>query len=208
LLNQENFISLLSYLGLLTFAGTRDGDPLLKIPNHTVKDLMYGYFRAGLEDVDIFKLDTSKMFTLLRNMAYHGQWRVFFDYINSEIQKQASVRDHLNGEKVFQGFLIAYLNMTHHFFTRSEHEFNGGFVDLYLEPFVARFPDMKYGYLIELKYLSEKEASSKKGPEKLQKKIDEAHSQLIRYANDERLQKYAEQIAFKKVVLVYKGWLE
>ncbi|MEM7538824.1 MAG: PD-(D/E)XK nuclease domain-containing protein, partial [Chloroflexota bacterium] len=96
--------------------------------------------------------------------------------------------------------------ITHHFLTWSENETNGGFVDLYLEPFVARFPDMKYGYLIELKYLSQKDASGKKGKENLQKKIDEAHSQLIRYANDERLQKYAQTITFKKLALVYTGW--
>ncbi|MEM7538827.1 MAG: AAA family ATPase, partial [Chloroflexota bacterium] len=185
LLDEQNFTSLLCYLGLLTFGGTVHGLPLLKIPNRTVKDLLYGYLRDGFQDADIFKLNIARFSTLLGDMAYLGAWCPLFDYINNEIQKQASVRDHLNGEKVVQGFLLAYLNITHHFLTWSENETNGGFVDLYLEPFVARFPDMKYGYLIELKYLSQKDASGKKGKENLQKKIDEAHSQLIRYANDE-----------------------
>ncbi|MEZ4735996.1 MAG: hypothetical protein R3E79_53750 [Caldilineaceae bacterium] len=40
------------------------------------------------------------------------------------------MRDHLHGEKVIQGFLIAYLNITHNFLTWSEREEGGGFVDL------------------------------------------------------------------------------
>ncbi|MEM7534049.1 MAG: AAA family ATPase [Chloroflexota bacterium] len=206
LLSEQNFVSLLCYMGLLTFAGLHHGDPRLKIPNRTVKDLMYGYFRTGLKDVNIFKLNPAKLLRLLRDMAYIGEWRPFFEYINSEIQQQASVRDHLGGEKVFQGFLIAYLNVTHHFFTWSEYESGGGFVDLYLEPFVARFPDMNYGYLIELKYMSETHYRGKDGKKTYNEKIAEAKSQLHRYANDPRLQKYEGNVTFKKVALVYVGW--
>lgn len=36
---------------------------------------------------------------------------------NEQIRQQASVRDHLHSEKVIQGFLIAYLNVTHNFLT-------------------------------------------------------------------------------------------
>ena len=46
LLWRENFISLLYYLGLLSFAGEREGAPLLRIPNQTVQHLMYSYLRV------------------------------------------------------------------------------------------------------------------------------------------------------------------
>jgi hypothetical protein len=42
LLQTENFVSLLYYLGLLTFAGEREGTPLLRIPNRTIRQLMIG----------------------------------------------------------------------------------------------------------------------------------------------------------------------
>ena len=147
LIERRNFISLLYYFGLLSMAGTVDEEPLLRIPNRTVQDLLYGYMRSGFEDVDIFKLDVWKVAGFMRDMAYRGDWKPFFDYLCQEIQQQASVRDHLNGEKVIQGFLIAYLNVTHNFLTWSEREMGGGFVDLYLEPFLARYPGVKYGYL-------------------------------------------------------------
>jgi hypothetical protein len=66
-------------------------------------------------------------------------------YVATAIQQQSSVRDYLNGEKVVQGFLLAYLNVTHFFLTWSEKEMGGGFVDFYLEPFLTRYPAMQFG---------------------------------------------------------------
>jgi len=206
LTDRDNFISLLYYFGLLSMDGVVDGRPRLKIPNRTVKDLMYGYLRSGFADTDVFKLDVWKLSKLLTDMAYRGDWRPFFDYLSAEIQEQASVRDHLNGEKVIQGFLIAYLNVTHNFLTWSEREMGGGFVDLYLEPFLARFDGIKYGYLIELEYISNTKFNQKEFDKSLAKEIAEAEGQLQQYGANSRIQKVAKQVTLKKLVLVYKGW--
>ena len=202
LLARENFISLLVYFGLLTFAGERDGQPLLRIPNVTVKDLMYGYLRDSYRDVDIFRIDPWYLSKFLQGMAYHGEWKPFFDFLAEEVQQQLSIRDYLNGEKMIQGFLLAYLNVTHFYLTWSEREMGDGFVDLYLEPFLARYTDMKYGYLLELKYIKRSEFNKTK----LQEKIGEATSQFARYARDERIHKVAEQVTIKYLILVYNGW--
>jgi hypothetical protein len=129
LLNRNNFISLLYYFGLLSFAGEHEGESLLRIPNQTVKNLLYTYIRDSFQDVDVFRLDLWKLSNLLRGMAYRGEWQVLFDFLTEEIHKQTSVRDYLNGEKVIQGFLLAYLNVTHFFLIWSEKEMGGGFVD-------------------------------------------------------------------------------
>lgn len=206
ILEHENFISLLYYFGLLTMAGVTDGKPLLRIPNRTVKDLMYGYIRSGFADVNVFKLDVWKLSRLIDDMAYRGQWLPFFDYLSAEIQQQASVRDHLNGVKVLQGFLLAYLNVTHNFLTWSEREMGGGFVDLYLEPFLSRYPGIKYGYLIELEYVSNSHFNKKDFDQSLAKEKAEAARQLQQYANDPRLTQVAKTATLKKLVLIYKGW--
>jgi len=206
ILEHENFISLLYYFGLLTMAGVTDGKPLLRIPNRTVKDLMYGYIRSGFADVNVLKLDVWKLSRLLDDMAYRGQWQPFFDYLSAEIQQQASVRDHLNGEKVLQGFLLAYLNVTHNFLTWSEREMGGGFVDLYLEPFLSRYPGIKYGYLIELEYIYNSQFNKKDFDQSLAKEKTEATRQLHQYANDPRLAQVAKAATLKKLVLIYKGW--
>jgi hypothetical protein len=202
LLQPENFISLLYYFGLLTFAGERAGAPLLRIPNLTIKNLMYSYIRDSYYDVDIFRLDLWRLANLVRGMAYDGEWQPVFDFIAANIEQQTSVRDYLNGEKVIQGFLLAYLNITELYLTWSEKEMGGGFVDFYLEPFLARYPDMQFGYFVELKYIARNDFTAAR----LQEKIAEAEAQLRRYANDPRAAAVAARVPLKKLVLVYNGW--
>ena len=151
-------------------------------------------------------MDIRLLNDLLRKMAYRGEWRPFFDYLNQAVKEQTAMRDHLNAEKVFHGFLLAYLNVTHHFHTWSEREMGGGFVDLYLEPFIARFPNIKYGYLIDLKYMSQSEYDKKCGKQNFQTLITDAENQLEQYANDPRIAEVAQQVTIKRLVLAYRGW--
>lgn len=199
---RENFVSLLYYMGLLTFTGIQQARPVLQIPNLTIRHLMYGYLRDGFADVNVFRIDLWYFSNLMHAMAYHGAWRPVFEFLAQEIEKQASVRDYLGGEKMVQGFLLAYLNVTNFFLTWSERELGGGFVDMYLEPFLARYPDMPYGYLIELKYIPKSEYTPARQAELLQ----QARAQLRQYAADARVQAVARAVTLKKIILVYRGW--
>lgn len=202
LTSAENFVSLLYYMGLLTFDGVRQGLPVLRIPNLTVRELLYSFLRDGYHDTDIFRLDLERLAELLGQMAYGGEWAPFFDFLAGQIAQQTSVRDYLGGEKVIQGFLLAYLNVTHFFIPWSEREMGGGFADIYLEPFLARYPDIQYGYLLELKYLP-------RGADKaarLPALVAEAAAQLRQYRADPRVQAIARRVTLKGVVLVYHGW--
>ncbi|MEZ4865545.1 MAG: PD-(D/E)XK nuclease domain-containing protein [Caldilineaceae bacterium] len=118
------------------------------------------------------------------------------------VKEQVSVRDYLGAEKMIQGFLLAYLNVSHFFLTWSEREMGGGFVDFYLEPFLARYREMQFGYLVELKYIARSDFTQSQ----LENKIQEAEAQLARYGNDPRIQQVATRVTLKKLVLVYSGW--
>lgn len=202
LLRQDNFVSLLYYLGLLSFAGEREGAPLLKIPNRTVRQLMYGYLRDAYDEVGVFRPSTYTVAEKLRYMAYRGEWQGFFDYLAEEIGRQASVRDYLQGEKMLQGFLLAWLNLSPYFQVFSEAEQAGGFVDLYLAPFYFRYPDMRHAYLIELKYLSRAADT----PARRAGLLDEARAQLRRYAADARVHEALGGATLHPLVLLYSGW--
>lgn len=202
LLRQDNFVSLVYYLGLLSFAGEREGTPLLKIPNRTVRQLMYGYLRTAYDEVGIFRPSTYAVAEKLRHMAYRGDWEGFFDYLAEEIARQASVRDFLQGEKMIQGFLLAWLNLSPYFRVFSEAEQAGGFVDLYLAPFYFRYPDMRHAYLIELKYLSRSEDS----PAKREQLLEEGRAQLRHYAGDARIGAQLGEAELHPIVLLYSGW--
>ncbi|RKZ74534.1 MAG: hypothetical protein DRR19_30025 [Candidatus Parabeggiatoa sp. nov. 1] len=192
----ENFISLLYYFGFLSYGGKNE----LIIPNRTVQQLMYGYLREGYEDVDVFNIDLWRFANLIWNMAYKGEWQPVFQFLAQEVEKQTSIRDYLTGEKVIQTFLLAYLNVTDYYTTRTEEEMGKGFVDLYLEPFFPKYDDINYGYLIELKYIKRSEFTDTLK----QEKIDEATTQLQQYATDPRVaQNRANLIG---VMLVFCGW--
>jgi hypothetical protein len=202
LLRPDNFISLLYYLGLLTFAGERDGRPLLKIPNQTVRQLMYSYLREAYRDAEVFKPKTWELADLLNHMAYRGDWQPFFDELSAQIGEQASVRDYLQGEKMIQGFLLAWLNLSPYFTVWSEQEQGGGFVDLYLAPFYFRYPDMRHAYLIELKYLKRSEDS----PGNRQEALEAGRDQLRRYIDDPRIRQTLGKAHLHPLVLLYSGW--
>ncbi|MBF0452664.1 MAG: AAA family ATPase [Candidatus Magnetomorum sp.] len=202
LTTQENFISLLYYFGLLTIHSSQDGVYLLKIPNMTIQKLMYGFIRSGFQDVDIFKIDIWLLSQHMRDMAFRGDWKPFFHFLSEQIDQQTAIRDYLNGEKVIQGFLLAWLNVSDLFLTHSEQDMNKGFSDIYMEPFLTNYPDLKYAYLIELKYISRNKYSKKIQ----QKKIKEAQKQLDQYACSSQVKSSIGSTQLKKIILIYKGW--
>ncbi|KPA16361.1 ATPase AAA [Candidatus Magnetomorum sp. HK-1] len=201
-IKQENFVSLLYYFGLLSIQGEKRGKYLLKIPNLTIMNLMYGYIRSGFEDVNIFKIDMWELSDMITNMAYDGDWKPFFQYLSEQIEKQTAIRDYLNGEKVVQGFLLAYLNVVDYYITQSETELNKGYSDIYMEPFISKYSDLQYAYLIELKYITRSEYSE----DIQQEKIQDAQEQLDQYEKSDRVKNSMAHTQLKKIILVYKGW--
>ena len=198
LTKSENFISLLFYFGLLSYRKTGE----LRIPNQTVKKLMYGYLRGGYEDVNVFSVDLWRFANLIRGMAYNGEWKPVFQFLTDEVKKQTSIRDYPAGEKVIQTFLLAYLNVTDYYITRTEEEMGKGFADICLEPFSVKYPDVNYGYLIELKYLARTDFSEFKQNAALA----DAKKQLKQYAADERFIKRNQGTGLKCLALVFCGW--
>lgn len=202
LTDQNNFVSLLYYFGLLTIDSSKGPRQTLSIPNQTVKMIMYEYFREAMSDSGVFGIDLWAFADLMDDMVYEGRWRPVFDFIADAIEKQTSVRDYLEGERAVQIFMPAYLSMTDYYITWTEREMKKGYADLFLEPFLAKFPDMRFGYLIELKYIPRGEFSD----QTLQEKIKEAAAQLQKYSDDDRLKKISGGYELKKLALIYHGW--
>ncbi|MDM8531317.1 AAA family ATPase [Anaerolineales bacterium HSG25] len=194
----SNFVSLLYYFGLLSY--TAQGR--LGIPNQTVKQLMYSYLREGYEDIDVFNVDLIAFTGLMRRLAYQGDWQPVFQFLADEVEKQTAIRDYLTGEKVIQTFLLAYLNLTDYYTTRTEEEFGKGFVDLYLEPFWTKYKDLPYSYLIELKYIPRHAFTTTL----LTEKLTEAETQLKQYAHNPVILKRQQSAKLICVALVFSGW--
>jgi len=201
IINPENFISLLYYFGLLTINGLHQGMPLLTVPNEVIRQLYYEYIRDAYYDTKVFKIDLYKLSQLFRYMAYNGRWEDLFVYLSDEMNKQASLRDYIQGEKSVQTFLRAYLNISNYYITRSESELNKGYCDILLLPNLINFPDMGYSYLLEIKYISVTDYSESK----LKCKILEAEEELERYEKDRDLKQFTGDTKLLKIVLVFCG---
>jgi len=198
LIRPENFISLLYYFGLLSYKAKDE----LIIPNRTVQKLMYSYLREGYKDVDVFNIDLWQFANLVRQMAYQGEWQPVFQFLAAEVEQQTSIRDYLTGEKVVQTFLLAYLNVTDYYITHTEKEMGKGFVDLYLEPFFSKYEDIKSSYLIELKYIKRSDFTEALK----QEQIEDAKTQLQKYATDARVVQANQGVNLISVMLVFRGW--
>ena len=88
------------------------------------------------------------------------------------------------------------------YITQSETEMNKGYSDIYMEPFLSKYPDLEYSYLIGLKYLTRSEYCE----DKLQEKIKDAQKQLDQYAASDRVKCSIGSTQLIRIILVYKGW--
>ena len=198
----ENFLSLMHYFGLLSIRDVAAGVPRLGIPNQTVRRLMYGYLREAYAEVGVFALNLVELDRLTRRMALEGDWRPAVERLCDAVSEHTGIRDFIQGEKVLQGFLAAYLGASEYFVFHTEQELAKGYADIVLEPLVTRYPGMRYGFVIELKYLSRTRV-----PEaRVTAVADEAVAQLRGYLADRRLARQYPHVEFKGVALVFHGW--
>ena len=200
---RENFLSLLHYFGLLSIRAVERGMPRLGIPNQTVKRLMYGYLRDAYDDVGVFSVDVYTFFRLAQEMAYDGAWQPVLDFLRDALAEQTGIRDYMDGEKVVHGFVAAHLSLSQYFLLHSEYELNKGYADLYLEPFVAQYPDMQFGYVLELKYLKRSESLDESV---VADRMQEAVLQLRSYLADPSLPRRYRSVRHIGLAVVFHGW--
>ena len=93
--------------------------------------------------------------------------------------------------------------MVGQFVIHTERELNKGYADLYLEPFVAQYPDIGYGYVVEVKYLKRSEWTDQSV---VGEKLSEAREQLAGYLADEGLRRCAPSVRYVGLALVFHGW--
>jgi hypothetical protein len=206
LVSPENFISLLYYFGLLTIAGIdEENKAILKIPNEAIKRLYYDYIKETYEETGILTIDLSRYEALMKEMAFNGQWKPLIAYLVEQMETSMGIRDLITGEKALQAFLNVYLGLSALYLVYSEKEPGKGYADLVLEPFLAQYPQLKYSYLIEIKYIKPQGKNKALPPEKIKKIKEEAEAQLKRYSLDEKFRQVIGQTTLKKLILIFSG---
>ena len=98
-----------------------------------------------------------------------------------------------------------YLGLSVLYLVHSEQELKKGYADLVLEPFLAQYPQLKYSYLLEIKYIKPQAKKKELIPGEIKKIKEEAEAQLNRYSRDEKFKKAIGLTTLKKVVLIFCG---
>ncbi len=194
--DQEYFVSLLYYMGLLTIKGERYGKIRLGIPNHVTRVIFWEYFERKLREEYNIKYDTEELAKSIWHLGFDGEIEPFLSYVSENVLKKLSNRDLINfDEKYIKVILFSYLITSNLYRPVSEPEIEKGYLDIFLERDI-RMPEVKYEWVIELKYLKKNEK------DRLGKVKEEGLNQLERYANSRKLK---GQKNIKKVLLVFIG---
>ena len=196
---EENFKSLMFYLGLVTIkdAGLRLN---LQIPNETIKRIDIDFLKDSLDLENIFTIKTAKLSEHLVEFALNGDSEVF-NFLAKEIKRNSAIRDYIYNEQTIKSMYLAYLSLTNYFVVQSEAELNKGFADLFLKPLN---PFVEYVGLVELKYIKR---ATKVTKELIESLLKEAKEQLEIYEKDAIVTQFLnEGKKLKKVVLVFHGW--
>ena len=192
--DRENFISLLYYYGMLTMTGTDMDSLILSIPNNNVRVQYYEYLLNEYRpSAGIDTLDLSAAF---RAMAAAGDYKTVLTMIAEGYKNVSSNRNAMQGERNFQGFLMAFLSLSKLYLTAPEIEMSHGYCDIFLMPDKARYPEVKHSYIIELKYLAA-DASEQEA----QKQWEDGVSQARRYAADRKVELMTRETQLHLVVL-------
>ncbi|MDR1417469.1 MAG: ATP-binding protein [Prevotellaceae bacterium] len=177
--DNEYFVSLLFYLGLLTIDRYESGKTYLKIPNYSIRTIYWDYILQLTKDrhKDVVT-DLSLQQEAISALAYRGDPKLYLDYISQNILCRLSNRDLQNfSEKYIKIILLNGLFQSKIYITITELEVSQGYVDVYMQR--SHFlPDIPYEWVWEIKYVKREDANSEKA---LKEKRDEARAQLEKY---------------------------
>ncbi len=197
---RENFVSLLYYFGMVTIGGFVEEDIIFKIPNIVVKEQLINYLMDNYESNELI-YDSWNGNKLLSRMAFHGEWKAFFEFVADTIKTFATTRDKAKGEKFVHGFTLATTCQSKVYFPHSEADTAAGFPDLYLEPRTDIYPDLKHSYLIEFKYVAANATNTE-----IQNKTTEAILQLQKYSKYGLVVEKSKTTTLHCLLVVYKGF--
>lgn len=93
------------------------------------------------------------------------------------------------------------MNITDYYIIESDIERKKDYADLVLKPFLSKYPDLQYSYLIELKYLTKDKKEVDIEAVKL-----EGIEQLRQYNMNDNLQKEVTGTTLIKILLINRGW--
>ena len=182
--NDEDFKSLLFYLGLLTIKGEDFGDAILDTPNNVIRELYFDFYAKRLEEESDFELNTKEVKDAIKDIAKNGSNLKLVEIVEKTLNKLSN-RDYITfNEKYVKLIFLTYCYLSKIYLVKSEYEVEDGYIDIALLKQVNMEP--KFFGIMELKYIS-KSKYEERGEEIVKEKLNEAKEQLKKYDKSEEL---------------------
>lgn len=198
---ESSLVSLLYYLGLLSYGKDPEDYPALVITNQVVREQYYTYMTDYYQEYAGWYADTDELSRYGKRAVRYGEAAPLLTYICDQMNEQSSNRDFdREGESFVKGYITATIgNNNVYFVCRTETEQNHGYCDILMTPKQQGC----HAYIIELKYL--KHSSSTNAVEKA---YQDAVDQLNQYAMSHP---FAEQCrtqgwTLHRIALIVRGW--
>lgn len=182
--DEDNFKSLLFYLGMLTIDKSVLGGVTFKVPNYVIKALYFEYFAKKISEELDYELNVSEVNDSIREIALKGNNSKLVSIVEKTLNKLSN-RDYIKfDEKYVKLIFLTYCFLSKIYLVKSEYEVEGGYIDIALLKQVNMEPT--YFGIFELKYISKLQFNNE-GEEIVKKKTEEAITQLKNYNNSEEL---------------------
>ncbi|MGL5084789.1 MAG: AAA family ATPase, partial [Clostridium sp.] len=196
---QDDFKSLLFYLGMLTIDKAKLNRVILKVPNYAIKALYFDFFMKKLNESIDHELDIEEIRVAVENIALEGNNNDLIKVVEKTLTKLSN-RDYMQfTEKYIKLIFLTYCFLSKIYLVKSEYEVESGYIDIALLKQANIEPT--YFAIFELKYISKGEYEQK-GEALVNEKLEEAINQLEKYQSSEELTKIKN---LKKWAIVFVG---
>ncbi|MDR2855078.1 MAG: ATP-binding protein [Methanomicrobiales archaeon] len=179
---EEDFKSLLFYLGLLTIKDSKPGYVKLQIPNTAMNGLYLGFLTDIISKETNYAPSFDQVALALDQLAYENSCEKLTEFVEGYLASMSN-RDDMNfSEKEVKQAMMIYAGMSDLYLVKSEYEVQKKYIDFILLP-LENTPELNT-QVFELKYLKKKEVpdpTSEAGHKKIAEKLAEAEGQIKKY---------------------------
>ncbi|WP_423230842.1 AAA family ATPase [Clostridium carboxidivorans] len=182
--DEDDFKSLLFYLGLLTIEQPILGGVSFKVPNYVIQDLYFEYFTKKINEELNYEINASEISRAIREIGLKGKNDSLIKIVEKTLNR-ISNRDYIKfDEKYVKLIFLAYCFLSKIYLVKSEYEVDNGYIDIALLKQANMEPD--FFAIFELKYITKSEYE-KEGEKIIEEKKKEAVEQIEKYKCSEEL---------------------
>ncbi len=193
---RENFISVLYYLGMLTIKEQDENELVFCIPNYVIRTIYWDYFLDRIERDVTVKADELRQ--SMKRMRIEGDISYYINYLQLILEKLSNRDLQKFDEKYIRAVMLTLFNVDGVYLIETEYETEHGYIDILLTRDIRYDRWINYEWLIEIKYLKEKERG------RLGEVLKAARRQLGRYTTETIKGRIAEE-SLKKVIITVIG---